>query len=233
MSAGHKVLVTVPQTGWIHTEVCSTLLRMMASPVDNVGEIVIEFPGHRPIEASRSHTACKVRDGDYDWWVSIDDDNPPIKNPLELIQYDKDYIGLPTPCISTGNGKANAAMWNVWEAYDFGCPLDKPIRRDSTHDELPAYKTISPGVGLQQVGAVGTGSFVLRASILKDIPDPFCSVYDPQGRLICGSDLWFCRRLREKGFDIWTHWGYPCQHIKETDLRKFVAPIPEQVETVT
>lgn len=212
-----KVYITVPNTGWIHAEVCASVMRMMEGIPGRPMDLSIEFPQARPIENNRSLMANKVREGDYEWWVSIDDDNPPIRNPLELIKYDKDFIGLPTPCVPVCNNQCLERQWNVWDVSEFHCPLDDPITRNTPRDKLPQYRPKEAGTGLQRVGAVGTGAFVMRASILKAIPDPFCSVYDENGRLICGSDLWLCRKLRERGMDVFVHWDYTCRHWKETE----------------
>jgi hypothetical protein len=62
-------------------------------------------------------------------------------------------------------------------------------------------------------------SFVKREvfEALKD-KQPFHRKWNDDGTIKLGSDLAFCEKVIEAGFEVWTHLGYPCSHHKELDL---------------
>ena len=89
-----KVLVSVPNQGWIHKTVCFVTDRLVA---DARFHVELIRPTHRPYENNLHHIVNDFMAGDFDFWLNIDADNPPARNPLELVRHDLDIVGLPTP----------------------------------------------------------------------------------------------------------------------------------------
>ena len=156
-----KVFVTVPTTGWVHKRVAYTLLRLQ---LDQRYKLRIMLPTHVPFENNLHH--CRkdfLRNGE-DYWLSIDADNPPINNPLDLVELGLPLVGFPTPVWhNTGNGE-RPIYWNVYKK----------------HGE--AYKEWPDKKGLQRVDAVGTGCFIVSRPLMQHMKDgPFLRKHNPDG----------------------------------------------------
>ena len=200
-SAKPKVLVAVPCMGWIHTSVVLALLKIQQDK-RFLGRIFF-FTG-KPTE-DNMNKACKLCvDQGFDYLISIDDDNAPVHSPLDLVFLDKDIVGLPTPVWMGGktqpwwlnamvrNGPEEGAGW-------------KP------------YLPEKPGE-LCEVDAVGAGCIVIARRVLEKVKAPFNRKWSEDGIQEVGLDFNFCRRSKEAGFEVWAHYGYPCNHIKELSL---------------
>ncbi len=210
MSSQLSVLISVPNTGWIHKRVIFALLRLQ---IDPRYRLRIILPTHNPFENNLHHIIKEwIEESREDFWLTIDSDNPPMENPLDLVKLDKDIIGCPTPvwhCTDPDNADERPFYWN---AYDYVMADD-------------AYREHQPQDGLQRVDAVGTGC-VLFARRVFDDPEmrkaPFQRTTYPDGRVEHGNDMAFSKRARDAGHEIWAHYGYPCGHINELDLTEVI-----------
>jgi len=142
--------------------------------------------------------ALDVIKGGFDYWLNIDSDNPPVNNPLDLIEYDLDIIGLPTP------------VWN-----DQGTP---PIYFNAMDWHGDGWLPHRDTEGLQEVDAVGTGCILISRKTLLLMSKPFERTTDPAGIVEFGPDFNFCRKARAMNFKVWAHFDYPCQHFNTVDL---------------
>ena len=196
-----KVLVTVPNTAWIHKHVVSALLKIQH---DDRLQCTIMLPTHKPLENNQAKIQKDFLEGDYDFWLSIDSDNPPMNNPLDLVEFNLDVIGCPTP-VWHDHGEGAPIYWNAMR--DVGDEGFKPLGQDDMH-------------GLQKVDAVGGGCWLIARRVLESLRDeqPFQRTWNPDGTVDVGNDWSFCRRAAAKGFDIYAHFGYPCRHFVELDL---------------
>jgi len=203
-----KILVSVPCLHWIHKHVVHKLMLLQC---DQRYKLNIILPSHKPFENNLHHIVKDFMDGDYDYWLSMDSDNPPMVNPLNLIELDKDIIGLPTPVWHFENsGKKERPV--VWNAYDYVPKND-------------AYREHTPQEGLQEVDAIGTGCFIIARRVFEN-PEmrkkPFERKLYPDGRVNKGNDISFCERAKAQGFKIYAHFDYPCDHFSELSLNENV-----------
>ncbi len=146
--------------------------------------------------------------GDCDFWLSIDADNPPEKNPLDLVELDKDIIGCPTPIWHyTGKAGERPIYWNAYQ-YD---------------ESTGAYREWPNREGLQKVDAVGTGCIMMSRRVFED-PEmrrgAFTRKLNADGTVDKGNDISFCERATEQGFEIWCHYDYPAGHMVEIELNE-------------
>ncbi len=199
-----KVLVSVPNTGWIHKHVTFAAVRILRDGRHSANLIL---PTHNPYENNLHHILNDFMAGDFEFWLNIDADNPPMKNPLDLVDHDLDIVGLPTP---------------VWHSGKKG---DRPVYWNGYDCEGDAYKEHEPRKGLQKVDAVGTGCFLVARRVFEN-PEmrkaPFQRQYYEDGRVHKGNDISFCERARAQGIDIWCHYDYPCMHFNELELNETV-----------
>lgn len=199
-----NILVSIPNTGWIHKHVNFATDKLL---LDSHHEVRIIRPTHTPYENNLHHIVNDFMDGDYEYWLNIDADNPPINNPLDLLLYEKDIIGLPTP---------------VWHSEKIG---DRPVYWNGYDREGDAYKEHQEREGLQKVDAVGTGCLLIQRNVFKH-PEmrkaPFQRQYYEDGRVYKGNDMSFCERARKCDFQVWCHYDYPCMHFNELELNETV-----------
>jgi len=146
--------------------------------------------------------------GGEEWWLSMDDDNPPTANPLDLIDLDLDVIGLPTP---------------VWHSAKLG---DRPFYFNALREVPGGFKPLEPSEwqGLQEVDAIGSGCFLVSRRVIESLRDhqPFARRWNVNGTVDVGCDFAFCQRARAAGWRIWAHFDYLCEHIQTLPLLEVI-----------
>lgn len=199
-----NILVSVCNMHWIHKSVVNVLLKLQK---DARFHLRIIMPSVKPYEVNLNGIVINLLNWECEFWLNIDDDNPPLNNPLDLIELDKDVIGLPTP-IWHNSKPGDRPIY--WSAYDY----DK---------EADAYREHQIYEGLQKVDAIGTGCFLASRRVFEH-PNMqngcFLRKYDSQGMVERGNDLAFCERAKENGFSIWTHYDYRCDQFTELSLEE-------------
>jgi len=172
-------------------------------------QVKVIRPTHTPYENNLHHIVNDFMAGTYDFWLNIDSDNPPINNPLDLVELDKDIIGLPTP---------------VWH-FTNEISGERPLYYNGYDASGDAYKEHIIREGLQEVDAVGTGCLMMARRVF-DNPEmrkaPFQRQYYKDGTVYKGNDISFCERAKEQCFSIWCHYDYPCMHFNELELNEVV-----------
>jgi GT2 family glycosyltransferase len=203
-----KVLISFPNTGWIHKLVFMVGVKLLS---DRRYDSKIIVPTHNPYENNLHHIVNDFVAGGYDYWLNIDADNPPMNNPLDLIELDKDIIGCPTPVYHFTDKVKGERPWYE-NAYKYS-------PRDDAYLEWPNK------VGLQRVDAVGTGCMLMARRVF-DHPEmrkgAFTRKLNPDGTVDRGNDISFCERARENGFKIWAHYDYRCQHFNELEMHEVI-----------
>ena len=196
-----KILVSVPNEGWIHKHVCFATDRLVLD-----SRVTLIRPQHRPYENNLAHIRNQVLEEGHDFWLNIDADNPPFNNPLDLLEFDLPLIGLPTPVLHwTGKPGERPIYWNAYKAVPGG------------------YTEYRPQEGLQKVDAIGTGCFLVRRDVLECVSiSPFNRTYNHDGTVDKGNDISWCERVRKAGFNIHAHFDYPCRHFKEVELTEVI-----------
>lgn len=204
-----KVILSVPSLGWIRQEVAACLFPI--SQDDRV-QVEVRFACEKPYEANQNAVAEMVRQSDADWWMSIDSDNPPTKNIVDLCFVGVDLVACPTP-VWKSDRSIRPYYWNALDGDNCG------------------YKTHTPTVGLQPVDVFGSGCFVCHRRVLEAVERPFETIYNRNGIKAQGPDMTFCQRAKAAGFQPYVHYDYPCDHIVEVDLLRLAnfakVPHPE------
>lgn len=197
-----KVLVSVPNTGWIHKLVTFAVIRMI---FDSRVDVVYIAPTWTPYEHSMNRIAVDFLKGPYDYWLSIDSDNPPLGDPLARVNSGYDVVGFPTP---------------VWRDDCKGIPLYwNAMVEQSEGGYLPANVDC---VGLQKRDAVGSGCILFSRNVVQGVKAKygvfFERSHDKDGIVEFGADFLFCKRAIELGFKIAADYDCPCDHFVETSL---------------
>ena len=204
-----RILVTVPNTGWIHRQVSVTLIKLA---LDGRYHLTFKHPVARPLENNQHHIVGDFLKGDAGFWLSIDADNPPMNNPLDLVALDLDIVGCPTPIWHyTGDKPGERPIY--WGAYDH-------VEKEDAYREHEAKE------GLQRVDAISGGCFLVARRVFEHPGmqrGAFARPVNDDGTVERGNDIAFCERARAAGFKVWTHYGYPCRHFKELELTEVLS----------
>lgn len=202
-----SVLITVPNTGWLHKTTALALLRLQT---DRRYRLRISLPTAVPLENNQHHIVKDLLKGGEDYWLSIDSDTAPMKNPLDLVEFGKDIVGCPYPIWHYTEKPNERPIY--WAAYDYIASKE-------------AYREHEPKDGLQRVDAIGGGCMLISRRVFEH-PDlqtgAFARTVNNDGTVEKGNDIAFCARAIEAGFEVWTHYDYPCQHTNELELTEII-----------
>jgi len=199
-----KILVSVPNGNGSYSKLVGRiLLRLMA---DRRYRCTIIDPTWMPYEHNLNRIVKDLLTvyRDHEFWLTIDDDNPPMRNPLDLVELDKDIIGLPTP---------------VWANMK---PGDRPWYYNAMQKVDGGWRPAS-GEGLTEVDAVGSGCMLIHRRVCEQLEKPlFVRRLDNWGIVDQGHDFRFCQNAKRASFEVYAHFGYPCQHFVTIELNEMI-----------
>ena len=189
----------------MHKHVVFALLRLQT---DTRYRLKIILPTHNPYENNLCHIVSQILSEDHDYWLSFDADNPPMNNPLDLVELDKDIIICPTPQWHTTRESIEKGdypiFWNCMDAVEGG------------------FREHAEKSGLQEIDAGGSGCMLVSRRVLEQIAKPFYRTTYHDGTVEQGPDFTFCMRAKAAGFRVWAHYDYPCRHFKEVELTEAI-----------
>jgi len=201
---------TSPSNPYLHKQVVFASWKLMSDKRYIVSPII---PTHSPFENNLHHIVKDFIKGDYDFWLSIDADNPPMKNPLDLVEYNKDIIGCLTPVWHNDiKNKKKGERPVYYNAYDYV-------------PEKDAYREHDPKKGLQEVDAIGTGCFLISKRVFLNAymqRGAFTRKLNVDGTVNKGNDISFCERAKKEGFKIYAHYDYLCYHFNNLEINEVV-----------
>lgn len=189
--------------GWIHKTVHFSLCKILA---DGRYKIRHDCPTHSPWQNAMSHCMHDFLTGGEDYWLSMDNDNPPQNNPLDLVELDCDLIGCPTP---------------VWANM---VPGDRPWYYNAMDRVPDGFVPHEPCDGLQEVDAIGSGCFIVSRRVMLSLADqqPFARKWNDDGTVNIGGDFSFCDKVKAAGFRIFAHYDYQAEHFNTLPLLEVI-----------
>ncbi|RME30967.1 MAG: glycosyltransferase [Candidatus Zixiibacteriota bacterium] len=194
-----SVMIAVLNEGWVRKEIGISLLSILSRPRSGIGRIQVIWPSERPVSANRNYAVQQMLQDDFDYLLMWDDDQACQYDPLDLVEYDKDIIGLPTPIYRSADNP------------------DKPITLN-VNDLQPEggwrTKALEPNMGLVEVDMVGTGMMLVARRVFEhpEMRPAFMEIFDENGLVELSEDYNFCLRAKRAGFRVWTHTGYSSEH---------------------
>lgn len=194
-----SVYLTVPTTGWLHKRTHFAVCRMLT---DRRHQVRHDAPTHSPYVNNLHRCMLDFLKSSDEFWLTIDADNPPLKNPLDLIEKNLDVIGFPTP---------------VWANMKKG---DRPWYFNALDRTPQGFKPHEPCQGLQEVDAVGSGCLLIARRVIEKLrwQQPFMRQWLHDGTVGVGGDFSFCIKAKAAGFKIWAAFDYLCDHHNELSL---------------
>lgn len=205
---GVMVAVLVGSENTIHMSVAHALNEIVAGAFRTKKyEPTMRFSRVNGVEYNRNQIVYTfLNDTDCEYLLMIDDDNPPLKNPLELIDLDLDVISLPT------------FMWRADENFGSIAYNQYKIHKDKNGKPDGWVTMVYSGKELEEVDRCGSGCILIHRRVLEKLDVPFESQTGKHGLRHLGEDILFSDKVRKLGFKLWTHWNYPCSHYKVVDL---------------
>ncbi len=206
-----SVYITVPNSdGWIHKNVHFAIMKMF---MDGRYKIRHDCPSHKPYVYNLHKCMWDFLNSNEDYWLTIDTDNPPINNPLDLIEFDCDVIGCSTP---------------VWHNAVKG---DRPWYFNALDRKEDGYIPHTICDGLQEIDAIGSGCLLIARRVIIALKDkqPFARQWNKHGLVNVGCDYSFCEKAKKEGFKVWTHYDYQCMHFNEIELGEVIRAFGDMV----
>lgn len=194
-----SVYITVPNSnGWVHKSIMFAIIKML---FDKHYRVRFGVPTKQPYVNNLHHIVLDWLESGEDYLLTLDADNPPIKNPLDLIEFDCDIISCPTP------------IWRV-------VPGSKSWHFNALDVKGNGYVPHKNCTGLQEVDAVGTGCILIARRVMLKLKNQqlFSRIWNKNGIVEISCDYAFCCKAKKAGFRVWAHYDYQCQHYNELDL---------------
>lgn len=198
-----KVMVAVPNQGTVTCEVAKALGEMVAeSFMYKKYELDLRFSRVTCVDYNRNTIVKMFLESNNKFLLMMDYDNPCLKNPLDLLEKNKDIIIYPTLMNKVNEDGEPTLSYNVF----------------MKEGSMFRTQVMTKGKPFMEYDAGGTGCVLIKRRVLEALEAPFKSKLYKDGTRHTGSDLYFCKRAQKKGFKIWAHWEYACKHIKRMDL---------------
>lgn len=196
MANKKKIYVAILNQGTVRSEFLHLMTEIVS---DNRHEYMLATPQYKPFVKNLNYTCRAAVESGADYLFVMDDDNPPLRFPVDLFDMNLDAIACPTPMYQNGE-----IGFNVF------------VMADDGYRELPKEKR----KGLVEADVVGTGCFIVKTSVLKEIGYPYLEWnYDSDsGEATLGPEFRFCEKIKEAGNKIYAHYDYPCSHYKDMNL---------------
>jgi len=194
------VMVAVLTQGTISIQLSDMLVKMVVSCLrDKKYEPTIFYSKQTGVDVNRNVISKQFLQGGYKFLLMIDDDNPPLKNPLDMIEKNKDVVVFPTLMYK---GDAGKIAFNVFRKTPIG--WETMVNNGKSK--------------MVKVDRAGAGCILIKRRVLEKIKCPFKTIVNPEGIRILGEDMDFSDKVWSNGFEIWANWDYCCSHYKTVDL---------------
>ncbi len=200
--AQRTIFIAIPNMGTVATSLALRMVRWSRDPRFKVQFYAPSFI--RPIPAARNAIVENFLRSGFEYLLMIDSDVVPPENILDLALLNLDIVAAPCPVFKDGF----VILLVLREAGD------EPGFK--VFEEIPVGR-------LLEVDATGTGCMMIHRRVFEALDKPYFKfVMDDEGNLFMGEDFDFCVRARERGFKVYVHTGYLCEHWHNVNLAQFL-----------
>ena len=207
MSTKPKVYFVVPNSGEISVALIRPFFCIATDERFDVRLCDMIRSNRKGVHYNKNTSVKDFLATDCEWYLSIDSDQVPLQNPLDLIFSGREIIGLPTPISANG-----FVVWNIFLKSKTNGKLYVPLQLDS---KMLAEKKYPD---LVECHAIGGGCIIVNREVFTKVYPPFLDEIDADGGMAIEHDLEFCRRSRENGYKVFFSPYYRCDHIKKTPM---------------
>lgn len=205
----YRVVVNIPTMAFVPWEFAFDLANMLAYTTAGVGDKVALFTNVVPgtyVHRAREQLLDRSHELGSHYMLWLDSDMRFPKDLLiRLMQHDKHMVGI------------NYSTRGIPPRF----VAIKKIARD--HDGAgELIETNEDSTGLEQAEAIGFGAVLMKSVITEKLEFPrfFFENYD-EGAGHVGEDVWFCRKVREQGWEIFVDHDLSkeCAHVGQMEYR--------------
>ncbi len=213
MTPHNGVLVSIPNTGQIKTELMAAVLNIVKRKPQGIG---VDLPQGMPVDSNRNNAVKRFLASRFEWLLFLDSDIVPPVNVIERL-------------LSHGKRVVSAVCWSSMGGEKGG---------DWEHDSMP-YPTVmkkagegkgwhvdreglgSPN-GLISVDAVGMACILIHREVFERMGSNWYRLnYDDGGICDGGEDFSWCLKAKNLGYEIYVDKSVQCSHYKTVDLKQF------------
>lgn len=208
------VLISVPHTGNIKTELVSYLLNVVArNALNGAIRISVDLSWGMPVDSNRNSIAKKFLETKNEWLLTIDSDNePPDRTLEELLSHGKKVVGA--VCWSSMGGEKGG----LWEKY--GLPYPVVMKKNPEGGWNVDRAAFLSRERLIEVDSASTACVLIHRDVFEALDPPyFRLLYDEDGVCNAGEDFTFFEKVRRVGFLVFVDTSLQCGHYKTTDIR--------------
>jgi hypothetical protein len=200
-----KVYIAIYTTGWVRKELSLALIKWLYKTEHNV---YIDFVEEEPNEHARNSTVKRFLESDNEYFLQIDNDVLPQKNPLDLVDLmKKQSIDILSCPVYIYQHKLFLNIYKYDENNEYLIPVDFEKNKNAK---------------LIEIDSTGTGIILCSRRALERVERPFERIYDDKGIASLGLDLAFSQKAKKAGFKIFSHLDFISKHYKVVDLSIFV-----------
>jgi len=206
------VLISVPNTGTIKTELVNVLLNIATRNPQSIG---VDLPQGMPVDSSRNNAVKRFLATKFEWMLPIDSDVvPPIDVVDRLLRHKKKIVSA--VCWSSMGGEKGGE----WEQDILPYPTVMEKAEDGKGWRLARAKLESSET-LIQVDAVGMACVLIHREVFEKMGGNWFRLsYGADGICTGGEDFAWCLKAKELGYEIWVDKSIQCSHYKSVDLLK-------------
>jgi len=138
----------------------------------------------------------------------LDSDAVPVRGSINvLLGYGEPVSLVPNLIFDRAHNKIRRMVYDDHERVG-EWSLDYPPNSETT-------------TAFEKVGGSGMSGLLVAREVFEKLEDPwFRFIYDTDGRLLLGEDVYFYRNVRHAGYDVWCEYALPQQHFKTVNLMK-------------
>jgi len=222
-----SIMIGVPTTEYVMARFAQSLASACAFLAANKIGVEILFKTGAYIDQNRQDLVYQFLDSEHThlWWIDNDMEFP-VDAGMRLLSHDQLIVG----CNYRRRSSASpvwTAMRNI-SYIDFSKKnlstfypsIDRnrilSVWHKDDHDSIDeitistsrCYRTHDDSPPLDTVDVLPNGMMLVKKSLYQTISDPHHLCYrelDEKGKIIAamGEDVWFCKKVREAGIDIW------------------------------
>lgn len=206
------VLISVPNTGQVKTELVSVLLNIVMRNPQLIG---VDLPQGMPVDSSRNNAVKRFLGSRFERLLFIDSDIvPPMDVVDRLLRHGKKVVsGI---CWSSMGGEKGGE----WEQDILPYPTVMERDEHGKGWHVDRAKLGSPET-LIRVDAVGMSCVLIHREVLEKMAGNWFRLsYGPDGICDGGEDFTWCLKAKELGYEVHVDKTIQCSHYKEVDLLK-------------